>query len=412
VARKAGASAVMEPRRPAIFLFWCTGTSLVLGNLPCADGMASICPLSWNSEPSLPGGINKTAVCPYGRQIPKFDVTVPHGTTVFSVNGICVFWGLIPFAVVGFGVVDAILRSITLRGIGTRELSFLSFVLVMVGLNELAFKKLAMEPRPDRSCNTSCGFPSGHATMACGFFMLMFLDAVFRTMPRVPLNIHDARAYQKALAGQRRRFFGWTFKELVVIDCRACITLMPLSAAHTLNQTDFALYAITWGLLLLPVPFSRVVLYDHTPQQVMVGSAIGIFEALLFFGLVRSVQHRVNHNLGRRLGGILVHDFPLPMYEVQSKCYRLLADIEDNGCTKTLMQDLRSMHRELSWYINQLEPNCLWVEEQEDSLSADREAGKLRRMQDEIAARLGQDPEVMDSPSESSSDTEAGYGKW
>lgn len=107
-----------------------------------------------------------------------------------------------------------------LRGLGTRETCFLGFVGFMTGCNELVFKRWAMEPRPDHSCNFSCGFPSGHSVMSCGFFMLMFLDAVFRTMPRVPLTLADARDQEKATAG-RTTFFGWTIREIFVSNIRA-----------------------------------------------------------------------------------------------------------------------------------------------------------------------------------------------
>lgn len=43
------------------------------------------------------------------------------------------------------------------------------------------------------------------------------------------------------------------------------------------------LYAIEYIILLLPVPFTRVYLYDHTRNQVLAGSLIGMVTATLWY---------------------------------------------------------------------------------------------------------------------------------
>merc|ERR1711862_138049 len=111
------------------------------------------------------------------------------------------------------------------------------------------------------------------------------------------------------------------------------------SVAHTLNQFDFSCFILVWASLLLPVPFSRVVLNDHSPKQVFVGGFIGIVEGILFFALVRlRILPKINHLLGKRIGYIFVHDFPLPVYNVVSKCYILLAQSSDDTYEESNLQ--------------------------------------------------------------------------
>jgi len=382
------------------------GVLLLLLVAPLAGGVSTFCPLPWNANASMPRGIDMSAECPWGHRLAGFDVTIPKHAKVVSVESICVLWGLMPFMVIGFSILDSVISSFRLCGIGTRELSFLLFVGVMVASNEFIFKRLAMEPRPERSCNYSCGFPSGHSVMSCGFFMLMFLDAVFRTMPRVPLNLTDARDHEQATAG-RNTIFGWTLREIIVSDFRAWLTFMPLSKAHTLNQTDFACFAMAWGLALLPVPFSRVVLNDHTPKQVLVGSALGMLEAVIYFGMVRSLQHRYNHLLGRRVFGVFVHDFPLPVYETCSKCYRLLARVQDDSVPSkpelaATRLELAGMRHELKWYMLQLEPSCDWASFDEDHIIAAREMDRLQRLKHDIEEQLEADGVTFGDESEES----------
>ncbi len=48
-------------------------------------------------------------------------------------------------------------------------------------------------------------------------------------------------------------------------------------------------YALGYCLLLLPVPFSRVYLHDHSRNQVLVGSFVGMVTAMLWYiGFVRN----------------------------------------------------------------------------------------------------------------------------
>merc|ERR1712080_718912 len=75
-------------------------------------------------------------------------------------------------------------------------MGFLAFIIFIVVVNELILKKIAKQPRPDLSCNLTCGFPSGHSTMSIGFFVLLYLDASFRVMPKVPVDLPSAQIFQ------------------------------------------------------------------------------------------------------------------------------------------------------------------------------------------------------------------------
>merc|ERR1719399_1652106 len=66
-----------------------------------------------------------------------------------------------------------------------------------------------------------------------------------------------------------------------------------------------------WFCILIPVPISRVLANDHTPSQVLVGSAIGLVEAIFWFFLIRVCASRMQEHDGKRRWGIL-HDYVLP----------------------------------------------------------------------------------------------------
>mmetsp|Transcript_24148 Transcript_24148/g.77779 ORF Transcript_24148/g.77779 Transcript_24148/m.77779 type:complete len:335 (-) Transcript_24148:122-1126(-) len=309
----------------------------------------------------------------------------------------CIFWGIVPFGVIAFAVVDSIVRAIQLRGFGTRELAFLAFVIFMVAVNELVTKKLAKEARPPHSCDYTCGFPSGHSVMSIGFFTLMFLDAAYRVMPRVPLDFPSAKSHVKAMKGRAKTLFGYTLWEWLIGDFRAFVSVVPLTSAHTLNQLDFCSFAFAWGIFLLPVPFSRVILNDHTPSQVMVGSAVGLLQAALYFMVIRhTILPRMNHFLGKRIGYVLVHNFALPVYEVVSRCYVLLArekdqDLDGEARLRT-MQKLEECHTQLGWYIQQSEmqlTSCKsWFAFDEDHVLIRCERDKLRKLRSDVAEHL------------------------
>ena len=59
-------------------------------------------------------------------------------------------------------------------------------------------------------------------------------------------------------------------------------------------------YALLWTALLLPIPFSRPYLSDHTSTQVLVGSIVGcILGCIWYFGFIRGlIFHDRDSNRG------------------------------------------------------------------------------------------------------------------
>lgn len=361
-------------RRVCCFLFF------VLASRPlcvvCAD-----CPPQWH--------VNSSSVCPYGHQFIFGDVTVPKELTVPL--GTCVLYGIIPFIVIGASILDCTCRSVKNRGIGTREASFLSFVLVIVALNELVFKSLARQQRPIGSCLMSCGFPSGHSVMAVGFFIHMWLDASFRVMPKVPLTVDAAQVEARVMQGRRRRgrsFMGLTAREWLMADLRAW-TLMPLTASDILTSWDYVNCISMWALLLTPVPVSRVILHDHTIEQIISGSIVGTIEAMVWFSCVRHFfLRRCNHLLGQRMGYIFIHNYPLPRFEVRSRCCRAL--VRQSLVPHERAAVLGRLMDELEWYLQQPHIGRVanMAQTDEDAVFWEMEAHNLRPLQHALATEL------------------------
>eukprot|EP00930_Biecheleria_cincta_P089848 TRINITY_DN79190_c0_g1_i1.p1 TRINITY_DN79190_c0_g1~~TRINITY_DN79190_c0_g1_i1.p1 ORF type:complete len:410 (-),score=34.80 TRINITY_DN79190_c0_g1_i1:8-1237(-) len=399
----------------------CLSLSVGLLNSRLATGTKSYCPLPWNANASLPHGIDLSAPCPYGYSVKYLDVTVPKDMEMYSLEAICVFWGIVPFLVIGLMIVATLFNACVHRsgrpaGLGTREMSFLLFVAVMVGVNELILKRLYSMPRPEEFCNHTCGFPSGHSVMSIGFFTLIFLDSSWRTYPRIPTMPEEARQHRRAIKQaredggvlDRNGCCGWTWREWILADCRN-LTMMPLSNANSLDRMDFAATILLWGILLLPVPFSRVVLKDHTPLQVTVGSAIGFVEAILFFAWIRHhFQKKLNHRLGDRVGHVFVHDYPLPVSDAVSKAQCLLVEADEESPSEDLLQALQDVHSELCWYIKGESPENLWFNYEKSKARHQRHC--LRVLRAEVEKVLeGVDPHLtadlkVSSSSESGSD--------
>lgn len=303
----------------------------------------------------MPDGIDWLKPCPHGHLLPG-DVTLPLHPTLGQ--WISVGYGLMPFLVIFLGFVDTVVTAVTLRGLGTREMSFMGFVLLVTGLNEYVLKRIAHDPRPDLSCNHSCGFPSGHSVSAIAFYTLMFLDASFRVSPKIPMSVEVARRELQALHSLPKQgtFLGMSLHEWLTKDLRAC-TLMPLSANDVLDAWDFVNFVLQWSVLLLPVPLSRVVVKDHTSNQVLIGSLTGIVEAILWFTFLRRVvQLKLNNRLGSRIFCVFVHNYAKPRFEVLSDCYRELATVENiTDADSSRLEQLVGKHRELQWYLRMVQ---------------------------------------------------------
>lgn len=83
----------------------------------------------------------------------------------------------------------------------------------------------------------------------------------------------------------------------IVVDTAesdSLVELKPPSVVERVSQPFRAQwiyhwYALGYCLLLLPVPFSRVYLHDHSRNQVLVGSFVGMVTSMIWYiGIVRN----------------------------------------------------------------------------------------------------------------------------
>ncbi|CAK9086313.1 unnamed protein product [Durusdinium trenchii] len=192
------------------------------------------------------------------------DVTLPHDTRF--IDWVAVVYSYIPF------VIPLLVFCELLITRGTRQLSILLFTGMTTLANELLVKPFCALPRPGAlgpapgvltnslgehagSCNTSCGMPSSHSTMAIGFLMLTMFDGIIRVKPDTFLLSQEEVEMQQTL--------------------REMISVTPLAPKRVMGNTEFLGFFFTWMILLGPVPMMRVVLRDHTAVQVCVGGLLG-----------------------------------------------------------------------------------------------------------------------------------------
>jgi membrane-associated phospholipid phosphatase len=98
-------------------------------------------------------------------------------------------------------------------------------------------KVLISEPRPAGSCSITCDIPSGHATISIGAATFCFLQVISR---------NQLRQYK---------------------------TLISLVLLAT----------------LVPIPWSRVQLEDHSIRAVMLGSSLGVLVGATWFSVLHLV---------------------------------------------------------------------------------------------------------------------------
>lgn len=190
-------------------------------------------------------------------------------------------------------------------------------------MNEGIIKNLVEQPRPTGSCLyfMSFGMPSGHAATSIGLLTYLLLEKfvyhpnlLFGTtcIPRS----HRRNAYSFVWG------YGWHNQsndvdehleeenngsahevrdDSIAIDIvvgtaesNSLVESKPPSVAERVTQPFrvewlYHSYALGYCLLLLPVPFSRVYLHDHSRNQVLVGSFVGMVTAMLWYiGFVRN----------------------------------------------------------------------------------------------------------------------------
>jgi len=252
------------------------------------------------------------SVCPYGYAVA--EVTWPFGEmlhesdegTVMFMRA-CAIWSTLPYVVYVFSVV----RLCRFRG--TRDFNFVFFVLFVSLLNQVVLKRLVHQMRPERSCLTSCGMPSGHTTMAMGLLTLALLDIMQRV------------AHKPNRTKPRLALGHWTTR--LRHGCAQFLLLLSLSPTPTwdeLSHFTALVHAVCWIVLLYPVPLARVALHDHTPEQVLAGGTAGFIAACVWWYFAQTLQWRNNHRLGQpvlsvRGRPLFVHDFALPRFVAEQR---------------------------------------------------------------------------------------------
>eukprot|EP00658_Telonema_sp_P-2_P028915 TRINITY_DN22068_c0_g1_i12.p1 TRINITY_DN22068_c0_g1~~TRINITY_DN22068_c0_g1_i12.p1 ORF type:complete len:232 (+),score=39.55 TRINITY_DN22068_c0_g1_i12:763-1458(+) len=118
---------------------------------------------------------------------------------------------------------------------------------LIVVINEGLFKRVISQDRPQGSCLSSKGMPSSHAELSIGLWWYIQLEVFFK-------------------------------KELTSTGCWS---------VHNKLVVVGVVY-----VLLLPVPFSRVVLHDHSWAQVGVGALVGATVGTLWFVLLLYKGHQ------------------------------------------------------------------------------------------------------------------------
>lgn len=223
--------------------------------------------------------------CPYGRALP-LSVTLPKDPNGWEV--ISVGYGYVPW-IVCFSV---LILFFVYRG--TRELAVGIASCLAVGITELV-KKLVEQQRPLGSCLTSCGMPSSHAATSISLLVYFLLDAGYRVKPPTVGRNH--------LLPDGESVKGTSIKLLKGLCC------LPFS---WISQYEFLAYFAIWMPLLLPVGISRVVLSDHSANQVMAGGFIGMFVAMIWFWGVLWLRHKFSKYSGDTFGYIFVHNYEAP----------------------------------------------------------------------------------------------------
>uniref|UniRef100_A0A7S2PA17 Phosphatidic acid phosphatase type 2/haloperoxidase domain-containing protein n=1 Tax=Zooxanthella nutricula TaxID=1333877 RepID=A0A7S2PA17_9DINO len=308
------------------------------GELPLADLQAR---LGDAAEPLLRA--IKSNRCPYGVKLPG-DVTWPGEVPddlvglvapMSCLSFIAVVYSYLPFFWAGVCIVDLCVRR------GTRQLSTVSWLLALVIFNECFLKLLVQQPRPGTllqvrdyngrfvgSCAESCGMPSSHSAIAFGWFVLLIADAIDRVHPAhacfesgLEAHLGASRAsIEGGLPDGSRRPVPEAMFEMCSQRPRrnaARIWMMSPFAYHqTLTHMEFAFFVSFWGLMMLPVPFMRVVLFDHSTNQVVVGAIAGGALALLWVVLINCLQTR--HDNAMRRIPLLQHNYTKPTFCIYS----------------------------------------------------------------------------------------------
>jgi len=277
--------------------------------------------------------------CPYGWAGPG-DVTWPDYDKARRMNFtvyeefnampaflyVCVFYSYVPYMLALFAAAKLLWPC---RGAcpghgagsrGTREVAYTMLLLILVAVNEGLVKPFVELPRPEMSCLLSCGMPSSHSALASGTLIMGLLDFTLRTSQRccsssvvLPQDSLGERV-QMLRSGRLWLSKAW-YDQLFSLQ---------LATFDEPSVRQFVVYAGVWMTLMLPVPFSRIQLSDHTPTQAALGVIVGAAAAVPWYFFVYGRLKRYNHCLGKRWPQgwrlALEHNLSLPCCMALERC--------------------------------------------------------------------------------------------
>jgi len=173
--------------------------------------------------------------CTHGTGLPG-DVTAPSDPSIGDI--VSIGYGLMPY------VLGLVCLVEVFRGQTVWPLQLVLMAVVIVVLNEAIVKRLVSQDRPSGSCLHSKGMPSSHSELAIGFWFIIHLEVGTKWHSGLTPNFSCLfRSWKEGLQP-------WpTWRNVMIL--------------------------MLVDVLLLPVPFTRVVLHDHSWAQVGIGAMIG-----------------------------------------------------------------------------------------------------------------------------------------
>lgn len=225
---------------------------------------------------------------------------------------LAVVYGYTPILVLLLIVLDLLVRR------GSRQLALCLFAVLSPAINEVLLKPWLAEPRPGSSgllrndvgiyvgsCTPSCGMPSSHATISIGLWLLTFLEAAVRVVPS-----SDRLRGATTVVAESAPGFGTGHGCM----CSAAKSVLP---QDLMTARQFTASMAVWSLLLLPVPMMRVRSYDHSVEQVVVGSIAGAFYAVVWHSSMVALSSRYIGSLGDTFLKVLRHNYLPAQFSVK-----------------------------------------------------------------------------------------------
>eukprot|EP00930_Biecheleria_cincta_P040997 TRINITY_DN2807_c0_g1_i1.p1 TRINITY_DN2807_c0_g1~~TRINITY_DN2807_c0_g1_i1.p1 ORF type:complete len:1659 (-),score=312.51 TRINITY_DN2807_c0_g1_i1:74-4744(-) len=149
-------------------------------------------------------------------------------------------------------------------------------------------KPLFASPRPLGSCDTSCGMPSGEAFWSSGLFTIYLIDLLFSwALPHLTTSDADTLRDVERGGGTPSGVAAQAHQTEPSASSGAVDSAYTLEQAehlgyYTISTRAFLFRFILLMLLLGPVPVSRMLLWDSTYGQMMVGIVEGALLAIVF----------------------------------------------------------------------------------------------------------------------------------